>query len=125
MKHVVTRDVIGVRKGTTQLLEHHEPHACACEGQMRSDVRDTTRLRKMCVRQGGSDYTSRRLQGIHYFLQTKLLGKICEFTIYGLSIGCLAICDLAIRCLGVLVIDSLDVRVAINYVKMMMRKKLR
>ena len=33
--------------------EHLEPHACACvKVSMCSDMRDTTRLRNMCVRRG-------------------------------------------------------------------------
>ena len=46
------------------------------------------------------------------------------FTTYDLPIGDLAIGDLAIACLGVHAIESLDVRVATNYVKMMKRKKV-
>ena len=39
-------------RGQHNSCEHPEPHACACEGQVCSDVRDTTILIKMCVRQG-------------------------------------------------------------------------
>ena len=47
---------------------------------------------------------------------------MCEFTTCDLSIGDLAIGDLATGCLGVRAIESLDVRVATNSVKMIRKK---
>ena len=52
-------------------------------------------------------------------LACETLLKICEITIGDLAIG-----DLANGCLGVDAIESLDVRVATNFVKMMRRKKI-
>ena len=104
-------------------------------------MRDTTRLRKMCERHGVLSKPSRRSQRNRYFLQAKTARKnlrmrknlakwlphrICKesvafalFTTCDLSIG-----DLAIESLGVHAIESLDVRVATNFVKMMKRKKV-
>ena len=76
-----------------------------------------------------SVYTSRRLQGSRHFLHAKNFFKKSHshsLTICDLTIGALAIGDLAIECLaiGVHVLDSLEVRAATNFVKMMKRKRI-
>ena len=77
----------------------------------------------MCVRRGVLSSPSRRVHDVRKCLYARLLKKPCEFTSYDLSIGDLAIGDLATWCLGVRAIESLDVRVATNFV-MMKRKKV-
>ena len=90
-----------------------EPHACACEGRMCSDMRDTTRLRKMCVRQGVLSTPSVAYKGIAISCKRNSLEKsanspFCDLSIGDLAIGDLAIGDLAVGCLGVHAIESLE-----------------
>ena len=108
---------------------------------MCSDMCDTTRLRKTCERHGVLSKPSRRSQRNRYFLQAKTARKnlrmrknlakwlphrFCKESVaFALFTTCdLAIGDLAIESLGVHAIESLDVRVATNLVKMMKRKKV-
>ena len=74
----------------------------------------------MCVRRVVLSTPLVACKGIAISCQRNSLDKICEFTIYDLSIG-----DLSFGCLDVHAIESLDVRVATNFVKMMRKKVAR
>ena len=93
-------------------------------------MRDTTRLRKMCVRQGDPSTPSVAYRGIAICCKRNSLEKspnspFCDLSIGDLTIDDLAIGDHAVGCLGVFMpLKVLMFVFATNIVKMMKRKKV-